>query len=81
MSVYSELINETGFDPMAPGPVIEPWQPWTLRGAWEIVLGRTDMTVWTMDNAQQLNRLLVEQVETQVLEPLYIGGGGDDEKQ
>lgn len=65
MSVYLELINETGFDPMAPGPEIEPWQPWSLRGTWEILLNRTDFTVWTRDDARNLNGLLAE---TQVIQ-------------
>lgn len=70
MSVFSELVNECGFDPLAPGPEVPQWQPWTLRGTWEIILGRTDMTVWTQENVRQLNRLLVEEAETMVL-PLW----------
>lgn len=61
MSVYSELMDEWGFDPTAPGPVIPDWQPWTLRGTWEILLRREDMTVWTRDNVRQLNQLLSQE--------------------
>jgi hypothetical protein len=70
VSVYDELVNETGFDPTAPGPQLDPWVPWSLRGAWEILLGRTDMTVWTAREAQRLNQLLSE--ETQVLSPVEV---------
>lgn len=66
MSVYSELIDESDFDPSAPGPQLEPWQPWSLRGAWETLLGRTDMTVWTVREAAQLNGLLSME-DTQVI--------------
>lgn len=67
MSIYSELVDDWGFDPMAPGPEIPQWRPWSMRGAWEAVLGRTDMTVWTADNARQLNQLLVSMDHTQII--------------
>lgn len=68
MSVYSETINDLGFDPMAPGPEINQWEPWpmpswTMREAWEKILGRTDLTVWTVENAQQLNQILASGVD------------------
>lgn len=68
MSVYSELIDEMGFDPFAPAPEIPAWVPWTLRGTWEVILGRSDLTVYTRDNAKQLNRLLDDITDTQAIE-------------
>ena len=65
MSVYSELIDETGFDPAQLGPQLEPWQPWSIRGAWEILLGHPDVTKWTLSHGQALRDLL--DAETQVI--------------
>lgn len=58
MSVYSETMDELEFDPTAPGPELEEWVPWTVRGAIEVLTGDRDRTVWTEHHVQELTHIL-----------------------
>src|SRR5690606_27824727 len=60
MPSYAGLVDELGIDPAAVYADYDReredavWQPWSLRGAWEVVTGRSDWTAWTLGDARAL---------------------------
>src|SRR5690606_41223583 len=58
MPSYAGLVDELGIDPAAVYADYDRlredagWQPWSLRGAWEVVTGRSDWTAWTLGDAR-----------------------------
>ena len=73
MPSYAGLVDELGIDPAAVYADYDReredavWQPWSLRGAWEVVTGRSDWTAWTLGDARALRELTAEPNP----EPLY----------
>lgn len=63
MPSYAGLVDELGIDPAAVLSDYDReredavWQPWSLRGAWEIITGRSDWTAWTLGDARALREL------------------------
>lgn len=64
MTIFSELVNETGFDPFAPTPVptsydASPWFPRDARSVMTFIAGElgTTPTAWTRQQARELREL------------------------
>ena len=66
MPSYEGLVAELGIDPDTVCADYDReredavWQPWTLRGAWEVITGRADWTAWTLGDARALRELAAE---------------------
>src|SRR5690606_27119125 len=82
MPSYAGLVDETGINPdtvLAEYDRLREdavWQPWSLRGAWEVVTGRSDWTAWTLGDARALRELtdqpepLVDDADYQPEDPI-----------
>src|SRR5690606_31493631 len=82
MPSYAGLVDELGIDPAAVYADYDReredavWQPWSLRGAWEVVTARSDWTAWTLGDAGALRELtdqpepLVDDADYQPEDPI-----------
>jgi hypothetical protein len=64
MTIFTELVNETGFDPFSPCPVdmsydAEPWYPRNAQSVMTFIAGQlgTTPTAWTRQQARELREL------------------------